>query len=52
MMYYKNACEIDETRVQDDCSVICSEFCDFLSNVLTFRLIKAFDKEKLLEKMT
>ena len=37
------ACEFDETRVQDDCSVIGSEFCDFHATVLTFRLIKAFD---------
>ncbi|MBQ7650764.1 MAG: hypothetical protein IJS15_07385, partial [Victivallales bacterium] len=45
-------CEFDETRVQDDCSVIGSEFCDFLATVLTFRLIKAFDRAGLLEKMT
>ena len=41
--YYKSACEFDETRVHDDYSVIGSEFCDFLSTVLTQRLIKAFD---------
>ena len=29
-----------------------SEFCDFLSTVLTFRLIKAFDKAELMKKMT
>ncbi len=52
MRYYKSACEFDETRVRDDCSVIGSEFCDFLASVLTFRLIKAFDKAGLLEKMT
>lgn len=52
MRYYKSACEFDETRVQDDYSVIGSEFCDFLATVLTFRLIKAFDKAGLLEKMT
>lgn len=52
MRYYKSACEFDETRVQDDYSVIGSEFCDFLATVLTFRLIKAFDKARLLEKMT
>ena len=51
MRYYKSACEFDETRVQDDYSVIGSEFCDFLSTVLTFRLIDAFDKAKILERM-
>ena len=49
MRFYKSACEFDETRVQDDYSVIGSEFCDFLSTVLTFRLINAFDKANLLE---
>ena len=52
MRYYKSACEFDETRVQDDYSVIGSEFCDFLSAVLTFRLISAFDKKEILERMT
>jgi len=52
MRYYKSACEFDETRVQDDYSVIGSEFCDFLATVLTFRLINAFDRAGLLEKMT
>lgn len=52
MRYYKSACEFDETRVQDDYSVIGSEFCDFLATVLTFRLISAFDRAELLKKMT
>ena len=52
MRYYKSACEFDETRVQDDYSVIGSEFCDFLSTLLTFRLIDAFDKAGLLEDYT
>jgi hypothetical protein len=52
MRYYKSACEFDETRVQDDYSVIGSEFCDFLSTVLTFRLMKQFDRAKLLEERT
>ena len=52
MRFYKSACEFDETRVQDDYSVIGSEFCDFLSTLLTFRLIKAFDNAKLLEDRT
>lgn len=52
MRYYKSACEFDETRVQDDYSVIGSEFCNFLSTLLTFRLIDAFDKAGLLEDYT
>jgi len=52
MRYYKSACEFDETRVQDDYSVIGSEFCNFLSTLLTFRLIDAFDKAGLLEEYT
>lgn len=51
MRYYKSACEFDETRVHDDYSVMGSEFCDFLSTILTFRLINAFDEAKILEKM-
>ncbi|MCL1830847.1 MAG: transposase [Oscillospiraceae bacterium] len=50
--FYKSACEFDETRVHDDYSVIGSEFCDFLSTLLTFRLLKEFDKPKLLHQMT
>ena len=52
MRYYKSACEFDDTRVQDDYSVIGSEFCDFLATVLTFRLLKTFNGVRLLEKMT
>ena len=52
MRYYKSACEFDDTRVQDDYSVIGSEFCDFLATVLTFRLLRAFNGVRLLEKMT
>jgi hypothetical protein len=50
--FYKSACEFDETHVHDDYSVIGGEFCDFLSTLLTFRLINAFDNIKLLEHMT
>lgn len=51
MRCYKSACEFDETRVHDDYSVMGSEFCDFLSTVLTFRLINEFDRTKILEKI-
>lgn len=52
MRFYKSACEFDETRVHDDYSVHATEFIDFLSTLLTFRLINAFDKAGLLEKTT
>lgn len=52
MRYYKSACGFDETRVQDDYSVIGSEFVDFLSTLLTFKLLKRFDKAGLLEDHT
>ena len=52
MRYYKSVCEFDETRVQDDYSVIGSEFYDFLSTLLIFHLIDAFDKAGLLENYT
>ena len=50
MRFYKSACEFDETREHDDYSVIASEFCDFLSSVLTFRLLNTFDSRGVLEK--
>ncbi len=52
MRYYKNACQFDETRVHDDYSVIGSEFCDFLSTVLTFRLLKKFEETELINSYT
>lgn len=52
MRYYKSALELDETRVHDDYSVLGSEFIDFLSTVITFRLINFFDKKGLFEAMT
>ena len=52
MRYYKQACEFDETRVHDGYSVIGSEFCSFLSSVVTFRLLKEYEKSGLLRKMT
>jgi transposase len=52
MRYYKHACGFDETRVHSDYSVYGSEFCDFLSTVLTFRLLKAFESSVASEKFT
>lgn len=51
MRYYKQTCEFDETRVHDDYSVIGSEFCNFLSSVITYRLLNAFEKNNLFDKM-
>lgn len=50
--YYKCALDLDQTRVVSDASVIGSEFVNFLSSVITTRLIKRFDSAGLLEKMT
>ena len=50
--FYKHACEFDETRVHDDYSVIGSEFCDFLSSLLTYKLINYFDECNLFNTMT
>ena len=52
MRYYKQACDLDETRVHDDYSVIGSEFCSFLSSVVTFRMLRQFEKSGILQKMT
>jgi len=43
MRYYKHACGSGGTRVHGDYSVYGSEFCDFLSTILTFRLLKSFE---------
>ena len=52
MRFYKSACEFDETRVHDDYSVMGTEFCDFLSTILTYRLINKFNKISLSQKYT
>jgi len=52
MRFYKHACEFDETRVHNDYSVIGSEFCDFLSSLLTYKLINYFDETTLFNTMT
>ena len=52
MRYYKHACDFDETRVHDDYSVLGSEFCDFLSSLLTYKLINYFDECELFNTMT
>ena len=42
--FYKNILELDETRVHDDMSIIGTEFVNFLSILMTYRLKKAFFK--------
>ena len=51
MRYYKQACEFDETRVHSDYSVIGSEFCCFLSTIITYRLLNMYDKTNLLKTL-
>lgn len=52
MRHYKNAREFTDTREHSDYSVIGSEFIDFISVLITFKLINKFDEIKLPEKMT
>lgn len=50
MRYYKQACEFDETREHNDYSVIGSEFCCFLSSVMTYRFINRFEEVGLFKR--
>ncbi len=52
MRYYKSSLEFSETRVQSDEAVIGSEFIDFISVCLTFRLKNLYEKEGLLDNRT
>lgn len=52
MRYYKDALGFDVTCVQDDYSVLGSEFIDFISTVITFHLINLFDEKHLFENLT
>lgn len=52
MRYYKQSCEFDETRVHDDYSVYATEFINFLSSLLTYRLLNRFEDTGLLEEYT
>lgn len=45
MRFYKHALEFDDTRKHSDYSVYGSEFVDFISETLTYRLLNRF-KEK------
>lgn len=52
MRYYKQSCEFDETRVHDDYSVYATEFINFLSSLLTYRLPNRFENTGLLGEYT
>ena len=51
-LYYRQACELDESHLHSDYSVIGSEFCIFLSSVITHRLLNRFKKEELFDTLT
>lgn len=51
MRYYKQSPKLDETGVHSDLSVIGSEFVSFLSEVMTFDLMRLLEREKVLEDM-
>lgn len=52
MRYYKQSCAFDETKVHDDHSVYATEFINFLSSLLTYRLPNRFEDAGLLEEYT
>ena len=52
MRYCKQSCEFDETRVHDDDSVYATKFINFLSSLLTYRLLNKFEDKGLLEEYT
>ena len=50
--FYKQILEFDETREHDDYTVIASEFVNFLSTLISFRLIRRFDSVERLDGWT
>lgn len=52
MRYYKHSLEFDDTRVHDNESVIGCEFIDFISTIVTFKLLHTFNVKGLMEKKT
>ena len=52
MRYYKQSCEFGETRMHNDYSVYATEFINFLSSLLTYRLLNRFEDTGLLEEYT
>ncbi len=43
-MFYKDILKFDQTRVHEDWSVIGTEFINFLSVIMTYKMRKAFEK--------
>ena len=52
MRFYKHALDFDDTREHTDYSVYASEFVDFLSETLTYRMINRLKEKGLLETQT
>ncbi len=48
-MFYKDILMFDQTRVHEDCSVIGTQFINFLSILITYRLRKEFGKAEHLK---
>ena len=48
--YYKQALDLDDTRVQSEDSVVGSEFVNFIAVTITTRVIKRFEEAGLLDK--
>jgi hypothetical protein len=50
--YYKNVTHFDDTKVHSDYSVYGSEFVNFISSVMTARLLGKFEETGLFSEMT
>jgi hypothetical protein len=50
--YYKNVTDFDDTRVHSDYSVYGSEFVNFISSVMTSRIIRKFEEIGLFSEMS
>lgn len=51
MIFYKQVCEFDESRVHDDYSEKEGEFVRLLSNVLTYKAINGAEKKRVLKNV-
>ena len=49
---YKNLLDLDDTRVHDDYTVMGSEFINFLSSVVSCRILNKAEQEGLLQKLS
>jgi hypothetical protein len=50
--YYKNVTDFADTKVHSDYSVYGSEFVNFISSVMTARLLRKFEETGLFSEMT